>query len=52
MYYDCGNKNNCLEEHSFSLNIMLRLNRSDILETVEKHFHLKGYEAMNNPGRK
>ena len=30
---------------------MLRLNKSDRLETIEKHFHLKGYDTMNNPGR-
>ena len=27
--YDCGIKNNCLEEPFLSLNIMLRLNKSD-----------------------
>ena len=48
--YDCGSKNNCLEEPFFSLNIMLRLNKSDRLETIEKHFHLKCYDTMNNPG--
>ena len=37
--YDCGIKNNCLEELFFSLNIMLRLNKNDRLETIEKHFH-------------
>ena len=35
----------------FSLNTMLRLNTSGRLETIEKHFHLKGYDTMNNPGR-
>ena len=49
--YDCGIKNNCLEEPFFSLNIMLRLNKSDRLETIEEHFHLKGYDTMNNPGK-
>ena len=49
--YDCGIKNDCLEEPSFSLNIMLRLNKSDIPETFKKYFHLKGYDTMNNPGR-
>ena len=49
--YDCGIKNNCLEEPFFSLNIMLRLNKSGRLETIEKHFPLKGYDALNNPGR-
>ena len=49
--YDCGIKNNCLEEPFFILNIMLRLNKSDRLETIEKHFHLKDYDTMNNPGR-
>ena len=29
--YDCGIKNNCLEDPFFSLNIMLRLNKSDKL---------------------
>ena len=48
--YDCGIKNNCLEEPFFSLNIMLRLNKSGRLETIEKHFHLKCYDTMNNPG--
>ena len=49
--YDCGIKNKCLEEPFFSLNIMLRLNKSDRFETIEKHFHLKGHDTMNNPGR-
>ena len=39
--YDWGIKNNCLEEPFFSLNIMLRLYKSDRLETIEK----------NSPGR-
>ena len=38
------------EEPFFSLN-MLRLSKSDRLETIEKHFHLKGYDTMNRPGR-
>ena len=38
---DWGIKNNCLEEPFFSLNIMLRLYKSDRLETIEK----------NSPGR-
>ena len=45
--YDCGIKNNCLQEPFFSLNIMLQLNKSDKLETIEEHFHLKGYDTMN-----
>ena len=49
--YGCGIKNNCLEEPFFSLNIMLRLNKSERLETIEKHFHLKCYDTMNHPGR-
>ena len=49
--YDCGIKNNYLEEPFFSLNIMLRLNKSDRLETIQKNFHLKGYDTTNNPGR-
>ena len=49
--YKCVIKNNCLEEPFFSLNITLRLNKSDRLETISKHFHLKGYYTMNNPGR-
>ena len=24
---------------------------SDRRETIEKHFHLKGYDTMNRPGR-
>ena len=48
---DCGIKNNCLEQPFFSLNIMLRLNKRDRPETIEKHFHLKCYDTMNNPGR-
>ena len=47
--YSCGIKNNCLQEPFFSLNIMLRLNESDRLESIEKYFHLKGYDTMNNP---
>ena len=49
--YDCDIKNNCLEEPFFSLKIALRLNKSDRLEIIEKHFHLKGYDTRNNPGR-
>ena len=49
--YDCGNKNICLEELFFSLNIMLWLNKNDRLETIEKLFHLKDYDTMNNSGR-
>ena len=49
--YNCGIKNNFLEELFFSLNIMLRLNTSDRPETIEKQFYLKGYDAMNNPSR-
>ena len=45
--YDCGIKNDCLEEPFFSRNIMSRLNKSDKLEIIEKHFHLKGYDTMN-----
>ena len=41
--YNCGIKNSCLEEPFFCLNIMLRLNKSDRLETIEKHMH---YKAM------
>ena len=51
MYIDFSIKNNCLEEPFFSLSIKLRLNKSDRLETIEKHFHLKGNDSMNNPGR-
>ena len=49
--YDGGIKNDCVEESFFSLNIMLRLNKNDRLETTEKHFHLKGYDTMNNPSK-
>ena len=51
--YNCGIKNNCLEEPVlvFSLSIIIRLNKSDSLEIVEKHFHSKNHNAMNNPGR-
>ena len=49
--YDYDIKNNCPEEQFFSLNVMLRLSKSDKLETIEKHFHLKGYDTMNNLGR-
>ena len=47
----CGNKNNCLNEPFFTLDIILRLNKSDRLETFENDFHLKGCDTMNNPGR-
>ena len=47
----CGIKNNCLEEPFISLNIMLWLNKSDRFETIEKHFHLKDYDTVSNPGR-
>ena len=49
--YEYGIKNNCLEEPFYSLNVMLRLNKSDRLETIEKHIHLKRYDAMNNASR-
>ena len=49
--YDCGINNNCLEKPFFSLNIILRLNKSDRLETIAKHSHLKGYDTMKNPSR-
>ena len=39
------------EEILFSLNIMLRLIKSDRLKTIEKYFHLKGYDTINNHGR-
>ena len=46
--YDCDIKKNCLEELFFSLNVILRLSKSDRLETIGKHFHLKGYDTINN----
>ena len=49
--YDCGTKNRCLEKPFFSPNIILQLSKSDRLETIEKDFHLKGYDTMNNPGK-
>ena len=49
--YSCGKNNNCLKEPFFTLNIMLRLNNSDKLEFMEKHFHLKDYDTMSNPSR-
>ena len=49
--YYCGTNNKCLEETFFSLYIMLRLNDSDRLETIEKYLYLKGYDAIKNPGR-
>ena len=39
--YDCGIKNNCLEELFINLNMLS--NKNDRLETIEKHFHLKVY---------
>ena len=48
--YNCGIKNNCLFSLN-SLNIMLRLNKSDRCETIENYYHLKDYDTMNNPGR-
>ena len=48
---DCGITNNCIEEPFFSLSIMLRSNKSDRLETIKKHFLLKGCDAVNNPVR-
>ena len=47
--YDCDIKNNCLKKLFFGLNIVLRLNKCDRRETIQKHFHLKGYDTMNNP---
>ena len=43
-----NNINNGLEEPFFVLNIMLRQNKSGRLETIEKHFYLKGHDTMNN----
>ena len=48
---DRGINNNCLEEPFFSLNMMLQINKSDRLETIQKNFHLKSYDRMNNPGK-
>ena len=36
--YDCGIKKNCLEEPFFGLNILLRFNKSDRLETIETYY--------------
>ena len=41
---DCGIKNNRLKEPFFTVNIMLRLNKSGRFETTEKHSYLKSYE--------
>ena len=30
---------------------MLQVNKSDRRETIEKHFHLKVFDAMNNTDR-
>ena len=49
--FSCGTKNNNPKEPFFSIDIMLRLNQSDKLETLEKHFNLKGYDTLNNPSR-
>ena len=49
--HDCGIKNNCLQEPFFRLNIMLPLDKSNRLETIKKHVHLKGYDTMKNPCR-
>ena len=49
--YDCGITNNCIEEPFFSLSIILRPNKSDRLETIKKHFLLKGYDTVSNPVR-
>ena len=38
--YDCGIKNNYLEEPFFNLNIMFRSNKSDRLETTEMHISI------------
>ena len=38
---DCGIKNKSLNKS---------LNKSDGLETIEKHFHLKDFDTMSNPG--
>ena len=44
--YHCGIKNHFLEETFFSVNIMLQLNTSDRVVTIENNFHLKGYDTM------
>jgi len=45
--YDCGLKNNCLNEPYFKIFIMMKLNNSDRLEIIERHLQLKGYDTMN-----
>ena len=47
--YDCGIKNNCLEEPFFSF--MFRLSKSDRLEAIEKHFHSKDHDTTSNSSR-
>ena len=47
--YNCGLHNNCLKEPFFEINIMLKLNSSHQLLTLENHFHQKGYDTLNNP---
>ena len=49
--FSCVIKNNCLQEQFFKFDMMLRLNNSDKLKTLEKHFHLKGFDTLNNPNR-
>ena len=49
--YNWGIKNDRLEEPFFGLNIMLRLNKGERLETIEKHLYLKDYDTRNNPRR-
>ena len=43
--YDCGINNNFLEEPFFSLNIMLRLNKSDRLEVTD--FYINTYDVIS-----
>ena len=49
--FSCVIKSDCLQEQFFKFDMMLRLNNSDKLKTLEKHFHLKGFDTLNNPNR-
>ena len=48
----CGVESNCLQETFFRLKFMLRLNKSNTFETLQKYFHLKDFDAMSNLNRK
>ena len=45
--YKCGLKKKCLSEPCFEINVIMKLNNSNHLETYENYFHKNGYDTLN-----